>query len=1227
MVTRNAQNVSLIFGSGNLNAGILKVGAAAGAAVSMIAGLAIGAPLPSNGPAGTPATTGTDQSSIATKSASERLDLAAQLLADKQVVQARSMLLELNRSTTNLSERERARLVALLNNASKALKTLSPEDVSLQTAQDAMSRDELTLAERHAKAVMEAPKATNEQMAKARDVLASIKTRREAFDGQGLALVNKAAESFDAGRVEESKALLSRVNTLGLALDTATANKASEYKNKIVLREEAAMANGGASAAMMQPGVIKPIIDEPVPSTASSPAASEQPVSQAKSEPTPELVPVPGGGGSSPAPAVRPAGIPEIQEPVPAAAPTAAQVPAPAAATAPGESPGEAPAEAPAAAPMNNEPPAQPKAMDPITMARKLEAQSLLLSADKAFEEGRINEAVGQYDRVLREFASDMSQAEKTGAELRSAEARARLNAGGGNLIDSVINTRELQRQQVLAEYNNDLQRAKKALAEADTSNARNLVASANLRINAGRSVLSEPEFEGFSSDVRTLRAQIDTEENRISAEQARVREEELQKQSRIASQQAQSVKEQKISEAVDRVRALQVEMKYQEALQVTEQILFLDPINPTGLLLKDILTDMIVYSQYNSLREKSIKGTADLVIDNSEALIAPNSMIEYGSNWPRISQRGDNPAFSDSPEDRRVLATMQSRRIPVNFNETPLANVLDFIKAVTLLNVDTDWQSLEEVGINRETPVTLNLTNVTVETALSRVIERVSPDQFSGAAWSITDGVLTVASRDVINRNKALVIYDIRDLIVEVPDYINAPDFDLNTVLQQGGGEGGGQGQSPFTEDNADRERRTLEERTTEIIDIITTNIDPNGWQANGGDVGMIQQLGGNLIVTNTPANHRAIHGLLTKLRASRSVQINVETRFLLVSQDFFEQVGFDIDVYFNAKNNQVRAARGVDPNFLPSDLFDPALGNYTSNSVTTAATRGAGGIRPAIGAPTPTATQGFIPVARPSPLSVVGAPQNSLGLTEQLTTGGFATNILAASPALGVSGQFLDDIQVDFLVKATQADRRTVTLTAPRLTFTNGQTSNIYVATQEAFISDLTPVVADSAVGFDPEIGVVTEGVVMLVDGTVTADRRYVVLNVDTTVGTIDGFRLVNVTAVAGGQLVNSQQVNSGIEAPTITVTRVQTTVTVPDQGTILLGGQRLITESEVETGVPVLSKIPILNRFFTNRTESREEQTLLILLKPTILIQNEEEERAYPGLAESVRMSLPN
>jgi type II secretory pathway component GspD/PulD (secretin) len=78
------------------------------------------------------------------------------------------------------------------------------------------------------------------------------------------------------------------------------------------------------------------------------------------------------------------------------------------------------------------------------------------------------------------------------------------------------------------------------------------------------------------------------------------------------------------------------------------------------------------------------------------------------------------------------------------------------------------------------------------------------------------------------------------------------------------------------------------------------------------------------------------------------------------------------------------------------------------------------------------------------------------------------------------------------------------------------------------------------------------------------------------------------------------------------------------VPDQGTLLLGGQRLLTENEVETGVPVLSKIPILNRFFTNRTESKEEQTLLILMKPTVLIQAEEEEKNFPGLEETLKFN---
>ena len=43
---------------------------------------------------------------------------------------------------------------------------------------------------------------------------------------------------------------------------------------------------------------------------------------------------------------------------------------------------------------------------------------------------------------------------------------------------------------------------------------------------------------------------------------------------------------------------------------------------------------------------------------------------------------------------------------------------------------------------------------------------------------------------------------------------------------------------------------------------------------------------LNSQLLIKNTPKNHREIRGLLGKLRESKAMQINVETRFLLVAQ-----------------------------------------------------------------------------------------------------------------------------------------------------------------------------------------------------------------------------------------------------------------------------------------------------------------------------------------------------
>ncbi|MGA2443487.1 MAG: hypothetical protein ABSH08_21245, partial [Tepidisphaeraceae bacterium] len=82
----------------------------------------------------------------------------------------------------------------------------------------------------------------------------------------------------------------------------------------------------------------------------------------------------------------------------------------------------------------------------------------------------------------------------------------------------------------------------------------------------------------------------------------------------------------------------------------------------------------------------------------------------------------------------------------------------------------------------------------------------------------------------------------------------------------------------------------------------------------------------------------------------------------------------------------------------------------------------------------------------------------------------------------------------------------------------------------------------------------------------------------------------------------------------------TEVRTRVTVPDGGTLMLGGVTIAGEINLEAGVPGLSKIPFLKRLTTNSSEANDEQVLLILLKPTILINKEIEAKNFPLLTSS-------
>ncbi|MCS7032547.1 MAG: hypothetical protein NZ561_00975, partial [Phycisphaerae bacterium] len=373
--------------------------------------------------------------------------------------------------------------------------------------------------------------------------------------------------------------------------------------------------------------------------------------------------------------------------------------------------------------------------------------------------------------------------------------------------------------------------------------------------------------------------------------------------------------------------------------------------------------------------------------------------------------------------------------------------------------------------------------------------------------------------------------------------------------------------------------------------ISLIEDTIDTNSWKTNGGS-GSIRELQGQLIVSQTPENQRELVRLLEQLRETRAIQVTIETRFLRVQRNFLEDIGLDVDFAFTN---------------LGDRFFDP-LSRTDQN---------------------PTGTQGVMQVL-----------QSSFNFTGQ--AGGLDTNIAGnlAQQVLGTTGigsalstgiTFLDDFQVTALIRATQAGQSVSNVTAPRVTLFNGQRAYVLVSTQRAYVSDLQPIVGTGAVGFDPEISIVDSGAILDVQATVSSDRKYVTLTLRPQLARIIGFRDFQVAQATAGGVGGGGGTGGGapggvatgfIQQPEIQITEVRTTVSVPDGGTLLLGGQTIGGEIEREAGVPVLSKIPFLKRLFTNRSMVKDDEVLLILVKPTIIIQREQEQRQFPALSQKAQ-----
>jgi general secretion pathway protein D len=220
------------------------------------------------------------------------------------------------------------------------------------------------------------------------------------------------------------------------------------------------------------------------------------------------------------------------------------------------------------------------------------------------------------------------------------------------------------------------------------------------------------------------------------------------------------------------------------------------------------------------------------------------------------------------------------------------------------------------------------------------------------------------------------------------------------------------------------------------------------------------------------------------------------------------------------------------------------------------------------------------------------------------------------------------LSDIEVFFLLQASAGDTRTNVLQAPKVTLYNGQQAFVNDTAARPFITQIIPVVGDFAAAHQPVVTVLNEGTTLSVQAVVSPDRKYVRLTLVpmfSKIGNVETFTFAGSTTansgtvkvdptdpkktVTDGATINST--GTTVQLPTFLSTSVSTTVSVPDGGTVLLGGIKRLSEGRNEFGIPMLQHIPYISRLFRNTAIGRTTQSLMMMVTPRIIIQEEEEE----------------
>ena len=778
-----------------------------------------------------------------------------------------------------------------------------------------------------------------------------------------------------------------------------------------------------------------------------------------------------------------------------------------------------------------------------------------LKRADDLMAQGKHKEAQQQ---VLEALNLDGSN-EAAQAKLKAVNEVLGQPAETKDIVDQTVRYKQALREKKVAEVRDRLVAAQQHYAQQHYKDALSQLELAELTMNYDP---VQTDYGSLPSDVAAFKAQV----------KGAVETDAAVKEQRDYSEAKNSLIEQEERERRQRgeqVRALMTEainafnrQDFESSERLANQVLDLQPnFAKAEELAEDSRNGRNAAwraALYNARRE-SFQRWMETV---REAQIPWHDLIQFPGRreWDRIKsvRRATDAAAAAAQDSEQVAAIknqLENQLVTWNFKDQPLRAVVQHIRDTQNVNVLLSKAAGAEKG---EENVNFEVTSLKFATALKHMLEPL------GLVYTFRYDMLYIAKSDETFGNVYPKVYEVRDLTIPLANF-TPPKLHLRP-----GPAGDALANAVFGQEG----EATATTSPDQLLDLVKDNVGRGTWEGERS----IQLSANQLVAVTTPEVHQQVEKFLEDLRRFTKVIVHVETRFISIREGFLSEIGVDW-----------RGTGGQNPGQI-AILDDVTNGNDDNASLG----RDNGGLGvPGNASQSPLA--GFFFNDRGN--------QDYRGRTENIFNRSLG-NFLSPTGGFTAGVTFLDDIEVSMLIRAVEKSTHANTLTAPRLTIYNNQRSNITIVNQVTYVKDYDVEVAQTAYIADPLVDIVQDGLVLDVRPTVSHDRKYVTLEVQPTIATLNRPIQTFVTPLAG------LTTNVIIELPEIKYSSAATTVKVPDNGYLLIGGLKDVTTVDRRSETPILSQIPLLSFFFSKKGRSDEIADLMIILHVKIIDMAEEE-----------------